>query len=110
MTIASLKTKQFNAGLEPFNAGTFQKIKVHGNYYETLVYQDLSAGKHTRKVYVDGFLKMDVLRFYKCALQVRVQGRRLELVIERCGNEKAICVVLALVMGVCVHQRLLLRK
>lgn len=68
---------------------TFQKEDVIGAYYGTLLYHDFSSRKHTRKVYGDGILKVDMARFPNYALQLKVQGRGLKGVKERVCRAKA---------------------
>lgn len=57
------------------------------------MYHNLSSKKHTKKMYDDGALKVDVALISKDALQIRVQGRRFERITERPGKKKSICVV-----------------
>lgn len=78
-----------------FGARTFQNSEATRVYYGTLVYHDLSLGEDTRKSYADGVLKVNLARFSKFAVQVKVQGRQFELVTEQLGNEKAMCAVSA---------------
>lgn len=93
VTIAPSKIRHPSAGLGVFASRTFQKDDIIGAYYGTLVYHDLSSRQHTRKVYGDGVLKVDVARFSKYALQLRVQGKRFEGVKERICGAKAVCIV-----------------
>lgn len=57
------KTKHSSAGLELFAARTFQEGQATGSYYGTLIHHDLTSRKHTRKMYENGVLKVDVTRF-----------------------------------------------
>lgn len=66
------------------------------SYNGPLVYHELSPRKHTKKLNGDRVWKVDVVRFFKYALQFQVEGRWFERVTERLGNEKAECVVPAL--------------
>lgn len=70
VTIASWNIKHFSVGLEVFAASKFQKNEVLGSYYGTLVHHDLSSRAHTKKVYGNGVLKVDVARISMYAMRV----------------------------------------
>lgn len=76
VTIAPSGMKHSNADLSVFAARTLNQGDFIGPYYRTIVYYDISSRQPTRKMHGDGFLKVDVARFSKFALQLRVQGRR----------------------------------
>lgn len=71
----------------------FQKSKIIGSYYGTLLYHDLFYWKHTRKVYEDDALKVAVAQLSRYALQVQVQRRQSERIVERLESKKAISTV-----------------
>lgn len=77
VTIGPSTTKCLNAGSRVCAARTFQKGEVIGSYYGALVNHDLSSREHTRKLYGNKVLKVDVAQFSRYALQVQVQRRRL---------------------------------
>lgn len=76
--------------LQEFAARKYQKRASTGNYYRTLVYYDLFSREHTKKMYAGGVLKEDVTWYSRYALQVQVEGGRIELVTEQLGGKKAI--------------------
>lgn len=89
-TRASLKTKHFNARIGAFAAKTFSKSEFIGSYFETLVHHEVSSREQERKLCWDVAPKVGVAHFFKYALQVRVQRRRLERATKRLGNNKGI--------------------
>lgn len=93
VAIEPSKIKHSNSGLRVFGVRKFQKAEVIGRHYATLVSHDLSSRKHTRKMYGDGVLGVDVTWFSKYVLQVHVQRGRFEESTERLGYKKDVCVV-----------------
>lgn len=71
VTIEPSNVKHSSGGLRLFTARNFQKSEADGRYCETLVYQDLSLRKHTRKLYGDEALRVAVPPFSEYALQFR---------------------------------------
>lgn len=93
VTTASSKISRPSAELDVFASKAFQKDDIIGSYYCTLVHHDIFSRQHTREVYGDWALKVDVARFSKHASNLRVQGRRLEGARNLdCGAE-AVCIV-----------------
>lgn len=73
LTIASSKSKRSVAALGVFAKKTFQKSDDIGSYYGMQVSYNLSFKEHTRKLCASRVLKMDLVRFFKYALQTHVQ-------------------------------------
>lgn len=95
VTIAPLRIKHPNVGLGLLAVKTLEEGDIAGLYYQTIVYHGLSLSQPTQMVYWDGVLKMDVVRFYKPALQLRVQRGRFDLIAKRLEKGSAVCCVSA---------------
>lgn len=72
LSIASSKAKNPNAGLGVLARKTFKKGDITGCYSEKSLYHYLASKEHTRKVYGDEVLEVDVARFSNYALRVMV--------------------------------------
>lgn len=74
-----------------FAARTFDNGDCIGSYHGIAVHVGLYSRRHTRCVFRDSVLNMDVARFSKYARQLRVQSRDSDRIMERLGNAKTVC-------------------
>lgn len=77
-------------------------VDVTGFYYRETAYGDLSSPHSTRKVNADKVLKVDLARFRRRALQLRVQKKRLNRTAKLLGTGKTVCCISAL-LYVCAY-------
>lgn len=95
MTALPSRIKSSIARLGALAAMMVDKGDVVGLYYETFFCYTPSLRQPTRKVHECGALKVDLARFSKYALQLRVQERRFDRIAEGLGSGKAVCCIWA---------------